>query len=47
MAKEGVIEFSGTVAELLPNAMFSQLDIDHEVLPLPAEDGKTGSAFWR
>ena len=22
MAKEGVIEFSGTVAELLPNAMF-------------------------
>ena len=28
MAKEGVIEFSGTVAELLPNAMFRvKLDI--------------------
>ena len=33
MAKEGVIEFSGTVAELLPNAMFRvKLDNDHEVL---------------
>ena len=32
MAKEGVIEFSGTVAELLPNAMFKvKLDNDHEV----------------
>ena len=29
MAKEGVIEFSGTVAELLPNAMFRvKLDND-------------------
>ena len=33
MAKEVVIEFSGTVAELLPNAMFRvKLDNDHEVL---------------
>ena len=33
MAKEGVIEFSGTVDELLPNAMFRvKLDKDHEVL---------------
>ena len=33
MAKEGVIEFSGIVAELLPNAMFRvKLDNDHEVL---------------
>ena len=27
MAKEGVIEFSGTVAELLPNAMF-RVDVE-------------------
>ena len=33
MAKEGVIEFSGTVAELLPNAMFRVvLDNEHEIL---------------
>ena len=33
MAKEGVIEFSGVVEELLPNAMFRvNLDNDHEVL---------------
>ena len=33
MAKEGVIEFAGIVAELLPNAMFRvKLDNDHEVL---------------
>ena len=33
MAKEGVIEFSGVVEELLPNAMFRvKLDNDHEVL---------------
>ena len=33
MAKEGVIEFSGTIAELLPNAMFRvKLDNEHEVL---------------
>ena len=36
MAKEGVIEFSGTVAELLPNAMFRvEVEIGddkHEVL---------------
>ncbi len=33
MAKEGLIEFSGTVAELLPNAMFRvKLDNEHEVL---------------
>ena len=33
MAKEGVIEFSGTVAELLANAMFRvKLDNEHEVL---------------
>ena len=33
MAKEGVIEFPGIVAELLPNAMFRvKLDNDHEVL---------------
>ena len=33
MAKEGVIEFSGIVEELLPNAMFRvKLDNDHEIL---------------
>jgi translation initiation factor IF-1 len=33
MAKEDLIEFSGTVMELLPNAMFRvKLDNDHEVL---------------
>ena len=33
MAKEGVIEFSGIVEELLPNAMCRvNLDNDHEVL---------------
>jgi translation initiation factor IF-1 len=33
MAKEDLIEFSGTVTELLPNAMFRvRLDNDHEVL---------------
>ena len=33
MAKEGVIEFSGVVEELLPNAMFRvKLDNDHEIL---------------
>jgi translation initiation factor IF-1 len=33
MAKEDVIEFSGTVSELLPNAMFRvKLDNNHEVL---------------
>ena len=33
MAKEGVIEFSGIVEELWPNAMFRvKLDNDHEVL---------------
>ena len=33
MAKEGVIELSRSVAELLPNAMFRvKLDNDHEVL---------------
>ena len=33
MAKEGVIEFSGIVEELLPNAMFRvKLDNEHEVL---------------
>ena len=33
MAKYDSIEFSGTVAELLPNAMFLvTLDNDHEVL---------------
>lgn len=33
MAKEDLIEFSGTVAELLPNAMFRvKLDNDHEIL---------------
>ena len=38
MAKEGVIEFSGTVAELLPNAMFRvKLDNDHEVLAHTSE----------
>ena len=32
MAKEGVIEFSGVVEELLPNAMFRvKLDNDHVV----------------
>ena len=33
MAKEEVLEFSGTVTELLPNAMFRVvLDNDHEIL---------------
>ena len=33
MAKEDLIEFSGTVTELLPNAMFRvKLDNEHEVL---------------
>ena len=33
MAKEGVIEFSGIVEELLPNAMFRvKLDNEHQVL---------------
>ena len=34
MAKEDVLEFSGTVTELLPNAMFRvvKLDNDHEIL---------------
>ena len=30
MAKEELLEFEGTVTELLPNAMF--LDNDHEIL---------------
>ena len=33
MAKEELIEFNGTVAELLPNAMFRvKLENDHEIL---------------
>ena len=33
MSKEDLIEFEGTVVELLPNAMFRvKLDNDHEVL---------------
>ena len=33
MAKEELMEFSGTVTELLPNAMFRvKLENDHEVL---------------
>jgi translation initiation factor IF-1 len=33
MAKEDLIEFQGTVVELLPNAMFRvKLDNDHEIL---------------
>lgn len=33
MAKEDVIEFTGTVTELLPNAMFRvRLENDHEIL---------------
>ena len=33
MAKEELLEFPGTVTELLPNAMFRvKLDNDHEVL---------------
>jgi translation initiation factor IF-1 len=33
MAKEDLIEFSGTVIELLPNAMFRmKLDNDHQLL---------------
>ena len=33
MAKEDVIEMTGTVTELLPNAMFRvKLDNDHEIL---------------
>ena len=48
MAKEGVIEFSGTVAELLPNAMFRvKLDNDHEVLATSGKMGKTASECWQ
>ena len=37
MAKEDLIEFAGTVTELLPNAMFRvKLDNDHEVLAYTA-----------
>ena len=33
MAKEDLIEFSGTVTEVLPNAMFRvKLENDHEIL---------------
>ena len=33
MTKEGIIEFTGVVTELLPNAMFRvKLENDHEVL---------------
>ena len=33
MSKEDMIEFSGTVMELLPNAMFRvKLENDHEIL---------------
>ena len=33
MSKEDMIEFSGTVMELLPNAMFRvRLENDHEIL---------------
>ncbi|QQS13461.1 MAG: translation initiation factor IF-1 [Rhodospirillales bacterium] len=33
MAKEDLIEFAGTVTELLPNAMFRvRLDNDHSIL---------------
>lgn len=33
MAKEELIEFSGTVTEVLPNAMFRvQLENEHEIL---------------
>ncbi|MDF1586616.1 translation initiation factor IF-1 [Geminicoccaceae bacterium 1502E] len=33
MAKEDMIEFSGTVTEVLPNAMFRvKLENDHEIL---------------
>ena len=33
MAKEDVLEFTGTVTELLPNAMFRvELENEHEVL---------------
>ena len=33
MSKEDMIEFSGTVQELLPNAMFRvRLENDHEIL---------------
>ncbi|AQT43478.1 translation initiation factor IF-1 [Bartonella sp. M0177] len=33
MAKEEVLEFSGVITELLPNAMFRvKLDNDHEII---------------
>ena len=51
MAKEGVIEFSGIVEELLPNAMFRvKLDNDHEVLAHTSgkNEKKQNSSFtWR
>ena len=33
MAKEGLLEFEGTISELLPNATFRvRLDIEHEII---------------
>ena len=39
MAKEDLIEFSGTVAELLPNAMF-RVKLDNEHIVLAHTSGK-------
>ena len=37
MAKEDLIEFSGTVTEVLPNAMFRvKLENEHEILAHPS-----------
>jgi translation initiation factor IF-1 len=49
MIKEDLIEFSGTVVELLPNAMFRvKLDNEHEVLAHTSGKmrARTVSASW-
>ena len=49
MAKEDLIEFTGVVSELLPNAMFRvKLDNDHTILAtLRARCARTASACWQ
>ena len=48
MSKEDMIEFSGTVMELLPNAMFRvKLDNEHRSSRTPpARCARTVSACW-
>ena len=48
MAKEELLEFPGTVSELLPNATFRvTLENDHEIIAhTPARCARTASASW-